>query len=199
MRPSALWTGSITLVVLLSTAPSICASESQLEKGARDDGGFVGVGFAHDLWGGASGREFLSIGGRYGRILTHARGPGFLRGHFALNAEVAPLFLMFQESTVYGFNGVMMARYYLATDSRLTPFVSFGLGILVSTDKIPENTARLNFTPQIGAGVSIAAGNGRMVTLEYRLHHLSNAELVLPNPGVNSSYFQIGVSVELKR
>lgn len=166
-----------------------------VRKGATEWGLLAGAGVAHAIWGGKGDRQFLTLGGRLGRILSDPIGPRPLRGQFAVSLEVLPVFLMFEEQTSYGASFTLLFRHYFAPRSRWRPFVSFGAGALFSTDPIPAGTARVNFTPQVGAGVAFAHNARTMIFCEYRVHHISNADIADYNPGINSSYFQFGMSV----
>lgn len=166
----------------------------ELSKGTVEWGLAGNAAIAHRLWGAAPDREFVSVGMRAGRILSGPRGPGFLRGRLAVNVEVYPLFLMFQESTTYAFTFTLLGRHYLETATRARPFISAGVGLLLSRQDIPPDTTRVNFTPQVGLGIALPDSHRRVYTFEYRLHHISNASLADRNPGINSSYFQFGVT-----
>jgi len=164
-----------------------------LEKGASEWGLTSDLGMAHGIWGGVTDRQFISVGVRFGHVMSGPRGPGGLRGRLALNVEASPLFVMFQEPTTFGFSSVVQGRHYLDVATKLVPFISAGAGLLLTDKKTPPG-ARLNFTPQIGAGVAMEDRGGRVFTIEYRLHHISNASRADENPGINSSVFQFGIS-----
>lgn len=171
------------------------AAPFALEKGASEWGLLAGAGVAHPIWGGLGDRQFLALGGRLGRILTNPFGAGPLKGQLGVSLEVLPSFLMFEEETSYGASFTLLFRHYVITSSRWRPFISFGAGALFSTHPIPPGTTRVNFTPQLGAGVAFAHNARTLLFWEYRLHHISNAEIADYNPGINSSYLQFGVSV----
>ena len=173
------------------------ASQSEpetLRKGDTELGVLVEVGIAHDL-GGEGDRQFLAFGGRLGRILTEPAGPGFLRGNLEIAVELLPVFLMFQETTVYGFSSTLLLRHYFSPHRRLRPFMSLGVGALFATDPIPPQGSSFTFTPQGGFGVAWFQKPGLVYLFEYRFHHISNGGLKLPNPGINSSTLQFGVSL----
>ena len=167
----------------------------ELRKGDRQWGLVAGVGIAHEIWGGVADRQFLAIGGRWGRLVGAPQGPGFLKGNMELGVEVYPLFLMFQDPTTYGFAVSGLFRHYMAPNFPLRPFFTFGLGALVSVDRIPAESSHLNFATQVGLGIIWFNKPRLAYSFEYRLYHLSNAVLADVNPGSNSSYIQFTVSV----
>ena len=89
------------------------AETETFRKGDTELGMLVAWGIAHDL-GGVGNRQFLAFGGRLGRILTRPSGPGFLRGNLEIAMELLPVFLMFQETTVYGFSSTLLLRHYFS-------------------------------------------------------------------------------------
>jgi hypothetical protein len=52
---------------------------------------------------------------------------------------------------------------------------------------------RFNFALQLGGGAEIAAGNGGVLVLGYKFHHLSNAGTAPANPGMDGHVFYVGV------
>ena len=149
------------------------------------------VGLSH---GGSFTRKFGSLAIGLDRVLTDPVGPGFLRGRLAVHIELLPVCALSQESATYAVGFNLLGRNYLDVRGPLPPFITVGAGMLVSDDAIPTGTANLNFTPQVGLGFAFSDARGRIFTLEYRFHHLSNGGRVDPNPGINSSFVQFGVT-----
>lgn len=95
----------------------------------------------------------------------------------------------------------MMALYYMKSLStpRLSPFLVAGIGLIYTDFQIrdkgssPEEMGlRLNFNPQIGIGTEIRVQNGPPFFAEFRMSHISNADLNDDNRGLNSVVFLIG-------
>jgi hypothetical protein len=135
--------------------------------------------------------DFVSIG--FDRVLTEAVGPGWFRGQLGIAVEIVPLLFVSQESATYaaGFN--VLGRHYLTRRRALRPFINLGAGMLFSEEAIPENSASLNFTPQVGIGFALEDAGNRMYSFELRYHHLSNGDRVHPNPGINFGVIQFGI------
>jgi len=171
------------------------APSSPLEKGVSEWGIVAGYGWAHHIWGGRADRQLVLAGARLGKVLTGPVGPGLLRGHFEVSVELLPAVILFQEETTYAVSATLLFRHYFRTSSRLKPFISIGAGPLFSNMEVPPGTSRLNFTPQGGLGVVVFRDAAMAFLLEYRLHHISNAGTASPNPGINSSCLQVGLSL----
>ena len=117
-----------------------------------------------------------------------------LKGHFEISLDVIPLFLTVQDNVAYGFHAGLLFRHYMRPDATMRPFVSFGSGPLVSTEQVPVGTSRFNFASSLGAGVLFRKSERAAYMIEARVHHISNADTADTNPGINSIYFQFGIS-----
>jgi len=168
--------------------------EALIRKGDTEWGLLAGFGLASNAGKGFGDRQFLPLGGRVGRVLTNRVGPGLLKGHFEISLDVIPLFLTVQDNVAYGFNVGLLFRHYMRLDATMRPFVSFGSGPLVSTEQVPVGTSRFNFASSLGAGVLFRKSERAAYMIEARVHHISNADTADTNPGINSIYFQFGIS-----
>ena len=186
--------------LLLLASASICVAEESekaldvwMPKGRVDWGFQASYGRSHGSSLPERTQGILAV--TYDRVLTGPVGPGFLRGRMGVTVELIPVFLLSQtSSTAYGAGFNLLGRHYLDTHGSVRPFITLGAGMILSEDAIPEGSAKLNFTPQAGLGIQWRSPAGRMVTVEYRFHHLSNASRVQPNPGINSSVVLVGFS-----
>lgn len=88
----------------------------------------------------------------------------------------------------------MLALYYLNKFKfgLWLPYVEGGIGIIYTDFQVDGQGSRINFNPQLGIGVEYPVSHGGAVTFGLRLHHLSNANLMDDNRGVNSALLQIG-------
>lgn len=165
-----------------------------IQKGAMELALVTGFGAAHDIWNGDPDVVFLVLGGRFGRVLSHPSGPGFLKGNLEIAFEVLPLFLVDQGETTYGGSLTLLGRHFLLPDSRWRPYFALGFGVLRTVHRIPERSSKFNFTPQAGIGLAYANNDRFVFYMEYRIHHIS-AGASDYNPGINSSYLQFGASI----
>jgi hypothetical protein len=126
-----------------------------------------------------------------GWFLTEDHGPRPLRGNFEYAIDVVPVYLVHQNSTVYGggFNPVVLKWNFAPTwKDRVTPYIELGGGTLFSTHEVPTGTSAVNFRTHIGVGAHVWP-----VMLEVRYEHISNAGLSSPNPGINTLQFLVGM------
>jgi opacity protein-like surface antigen len=78
---------------------------------------------------------------------------------------------------------------------RIQPFVTGLGGFVVAPRDIPVfNSAAFNFTFEFGAGMEIFQTHSRSCRLEYRYHHLSNADRGDVNPGIDSGVLKVTYS-----
>jgi opacity protein-like surface antigen len=83
-------------------------------------------------------------------------------------------------------------RINLMSHRRLQPTVSFLAGYLLSTNKIPIDSAgSFNFTFEFGAGLEYYQSQSRSMRLEYQIQHFSNANTANDNPGVDNGLFKL--------
>lgn len=169
------------------------AVHSPVEKGANEWGWMTGG--AMDLPGGAMSRGLWMLDLRWGRVLTGVHGPGPLRGTLEYALEVVPALLVRQSTTVFGggFNPLVL-QYNFVASRRIVPFIQVGAGTLLTERTVPARSSQFNFTPQGGFGVYLFRLRTSAFSVGVRYHHISNAGIRRPNPGINSMYFYSGFS-----
>ncbi|PYY14300.1 MAG: hypothetical protein DMG61_10330 [Acidobacteria bacterium] len=79
---------------------------------------------------------------------------------------------------------------------RVQPVAGINGGLLRFSREVPiPNSASINFTFSLGAGLEIFTSESRSVTIGYRYHHTSNADSGTPfNPGIDSNFISAGYS-----
>ena len=81
-------------------------------------------------------------------------------------------------------------------DQRWQLYFDGGLGFVYFADPLPDRRGKeLNFTARAGLGIRLRAGPYTALTLGYRFHHLSNGFRGRINPGFDSNFFHLGVTV----
>jgi hypothetical protein len=77
---------------------------------------------------------------------------------------------------------------------RWVPFLDVGAGVQRTSlsNHVPEVNGATQFTPQGGFGLEYFIRPQRALVIEWRTLHMSNANLVPPNMGFNSSMLTIG-------
>ena len=68
------------------------------------------------------------------------------------------------------------------------------MGGLWTSDPIPEDTGRANFSAHWGGGIRLKPRGGHAILVAYRFQHFSNGNQLGSNPGVNSHVVLAGWS-----
>jgi len=164
-----------------------------LHKGAWEVGLWVGGGTG--LTGSTSDTRFLNAGVRLGKVLTGQHGAGWLRGNFEYAVDAIPLYVVFQQNTVYGASfSPFLLKWNFTGARKVAPYVELGEGVLFTADDVPRGTNPVNFASQAAVGVQVFTREKRALTLAARYAHISNAGLATPNPGINTLQFTLGYS-----
>lgn len=182
-----LWVLFLSLTATAQNLPS-----ASLTKGTWQFGVWGGGGTA--FHGSTSDTRMANFGFRVGRIMTGDHGSGWNRGNLELSADVMPVYVIFQNTTVYG-GGVTMPIFrwnFTGNKRKFSPYFEVGGGLLYTRSSVPPGTSRINFTPQGGFGVNVFTRERRSVSFDARYVHISSAGLGSPNPGIDSVQFRIG-------
>jgi hypothetical protein len=115
--------------------------------------------------------------------------------------EILPVAILIQPGghAVYGF-GVTPLGFTMdfARRRKIHPFAELNLGIIASTEPIPErqpDATGLNFLVDLGAGVRWKTGKRTALSAGYKFLHISNAFTTNFNPGVDNNVFYVGYSL----
>ncbi len=153
----------------------------------------------HSVSGGTAGVGVFNVGARYGWVLAGPVGPGFLRGSLEYAVDAIPLYLVFQNGGTYGAGFDPFAlKWNFAQARRAVPFIELAGGVLFTRSEVPRGTSNVNFVSQAAFGVHLT-GRHFNPTFAIRYAHISNAGLTVPNPGINTVQFQLGVTSFRKR
>jgi hypothetical protein len=118
-----------------------------------------------------------------------------MSGRFAWGVEATPLFAQFDPSKIYGAGiAPVVWRWNFPPQRRWSGFVELSMGGLWTSDPIPEETSRGNFTAHWGGGVRLRPRGAHAIVVAYRFQHLSNGNQLGSNPGVNSHVLLAGWS-----
>ena len=188
----------LCLLALIWAPSPVSAGPFTFTRGKKEIGLAGGGGFSHDVGDRPALTLVTTAAPRWGYFLANVHGRH--RGSFELVLEGVPLFLTFDDDTIYGLGFNLMAKYNFRTGGRVMPFVMAGAGFLLTSDRPRNrnsqfNASQFNFTPQGGLGVSIFIKERASLNLEYRLHHVSDAGITARNPGLDSSIFLVGFSI----
>lgn len=169
-------------------------STEPLSKGRWDLGFSTGGGTG--INGKTTDTQLWVTGARFGRVLSRDYGDGSVLWNMEYVFEMIPAFIVFQETTVYGFDVTpFLLKFNFKSRSGMRkpiPYFEFGIGILSTTSEVPKGTATHNFTPQMGFGLQLFTRERQAVTLALRYVHISNGGTESPNPGINSVQLTAG-------
>jgi lipid A 3-O-deacylase len=179
-------------VFLVISSTADCTEDSPiLATGSWNIGVWTGGGSG--VTGTTTDTTLWLTGARLGKVLTGELGSGIFRGRLEYAVEAIPAFLVFQDSTVYGFDLTpVLLKWNFTSTHRWIPYFETGAGMLFTTDDVPEKTFPFNFTPQAGFGFHILTGRRQAFTLAFKYMHISNGGLDRPNPGINSIQVLVG-------
>ena len=189
---------AVMVVLCASFAMAQADAPQPLKKGDWELG--VWTAGAFGVPGGVEHVHTWSTGFRVGKVLSGERGVGFLRGNLEWAADVVPVELVFQPTpagriTTYSFGlDPLIMKWNFSGGRRVKPFFEMGGGLLFSADEVPLTTSKVNFVPLVGFGVHLFTRERRAITLTAKYHHISNAGMATPNPGINTIQFGVGYS-----
>jgi lipid A 3-O-deacylase len=188
---------AIFLFLLLQTASCLLYAESRpegrwLRSGKWEFALWSGGGTAFN--GSTKDTQMLASGIRFAKLLRPDKEEGSFPGSLQYAMEVLPVFVVFQENTVYGaeVTPFLLKWNFAGTRKRVFPYFIGGAGMLYTNSDVPAGTSRFNFTPQGGLGVSMTSDRNRAIAFEFCFMHISNGGFQSPNPGINSIQFHIG-------
>ena len=90
-------------------------------------------------------------------------------------------------------------EYRLTITNGLDGYFLLGSGLHYISFDSKYQSGGFNFNDNIGSGVYIHVGKCSAVNIGFRFRHISNADLNMPNEGINSYLFVAGYSVFLNR
>ena len=118
-----------------------------------------------------------------------------IRGTFAWGVEAMPVFAQFEPAKIYGFGvAPIVWRWNFPPQPSWSAYGELAMGGMWSSQPIPEDTSRGNFTAHWGGGVRLRPRGSHAVVIAYRFQHFSNGNQLGSNPGVNSHVILVGWS-----
>ena len=189
--------GVILILGLITTSLLANAqSPKPLDGQPWDFGVWAGGGFS--VPGGTKDTHAMNAGVRLGKVLTDDHLGGFLRGNFEWSADLIPIYYIWQPAPAQNaystaFNPVNL-KWNFTNSARTVPYLELGGGVLFSNHTVPLNTSHVNFLTHATLGFQFFNNNRRAFTAGVRYEHISNAGLTVPNPGINTVQFQVGMN-----
>jgi hypothetical protein len=186
----------LTVLLLLLSGFASAQQTKPLDNQPWDVGVWAGGGFS--VPGGTKDTQAINAGVRLGKVLTGDHGPGFTRGNFEWSADLIPVYYVLQPAPAKnaygaGFNPVNL-KWNFTNSPRTVPYLELGGGVLFTNTEVPVATSTVNFLTHAALGFHFFARENRALTMNVRFEHISNAGLSVPNPGINTVQFQLGMN-----
>lgn len=89
---------------------------------------------------------------------------------------------------------LLLRWHFLARDT-WSVYIDGGCGLMWTDADVPPDTARFNFTPQAGGGLTYEVGPDVRLMAGARWFHASSANTGSPNPGINNVFLYAGLTV----
>ena len=104
----------------------------------------------------------------------------------SLGIEFIPAVWFAEERDTYAAGLHVLYEHRFAARRGATLVLRVGSGMWLADQPLPLGATRHNFSLFGGAGVDLPLGSRHTLALEYRFHHLSNANTGDFNPGINA-------------
>jgi hypothetical protein len=188
--------GAIFALVFIGSLAANAQSSRPLDGDPWDFGVWAGGGFS--VPGGTKDTHAINAGVRLGKVLTGDHLGSFLRGNFEWSADLIPVYYIWQPAPAQSayaaaFNPVNL-KWNFTHSARTIPYLELGGGVLFSNHAVPLNTSHVNFLTHATLGFQFFNNDRRAFTAGVRYEHISNAGLTVPNPGINTVQFQVGMN-----
>lgn len=188
--------GAIFVLGLVCSLLSTAQSSKPLDGRPWDFGVWAGGGFS--VPGGTKDTHAINVGARLGKVLTGDHFGGFLRGNFEWSADLIPIYYLWQPAPAQNayaaaFNPLNL-KWNFTGPAQTIPYLELGGGVLFSNHAVPVNTSHVNFVTHATLGFQFFNNDRRAFTAGIRYEHISNAGLTVPNPGINTVQFQVGLN-----
>lgn len=96
--------------------------------------------------------------------------------------------------TTGGGGGALLLRWHVHRAEDWSIYLDGGCGLVYFADDVPSGASRLDFSPQVGGGITCALGPEVRLMAGLRWYHLSNAQTNSSNPGVDMLQGYLGIT-----
>ena len=194
-RKTRAWFLTLAVAMLIACAALPVAAQSPEEEAPPFHSEWLIIGGAGRDVRPTADRTVAFQAIQWGRNVTSDRGPGILRGRLEMGIEVTPLFVAIQSERAEGLGfSPLMFRWNLRQFRAVRPFLDVAAGMMATSQDVPEDTTRLNFSEHAGGGARVRVAPRWAMIVGYRLHHLSNNNTASRNPGVTAHVAYFGVA-----
>jgi hypothetical protein len=183
-------------IFLLSHAENLTSSKFGYGKIYAGLQGGWGKAFSLGIAGNGDGRkvEYVAILPQLGIGLSDIiADKSWYKGN--LDAVFEGEFLIsYEPNSGYTAGLGILLRYNFLSSNQWVPYAEIGGGFGVLEFDLIDQADGLIFYPQAGLGVHYFAQNNLSIDLDWRFHHMSNANLEMPNNSINASLLLLGFS-----
>lgn len=168
-----------------------------LRAGAKEMGLQLGYAPSIRIGGTQNNYTFAFANPRFGYVFTDLIGEDVCGGFLKGNGEVVfeGLFGMGLKGAHGATEGLALNyKHNFITGTRFVPFVELGLGLSMNQWHIHECQSDFEFITQIGAGCQYFFVDDWALIVQGRWHHMSNAGMTSPNPGLNDIMLTGGIT-----
>mgnify|MGYP001028481360 CR=1 FL=1 len=158
---------------------------NEIEPNLKEIAIFVGYGANHRIP--SATKDLFSIDAlkiRFGRFTSP-------RNEVAIDISVSRLNTSISNTALWAtttFRQFFFVRGFSAASWDI------GFGIMHLQEKVSSLGTKTNFTEQLGLTFQYATGPATAISIEYKIYHVSNGGIRLPNIGINASLVSIGRS-----
>lgn len=125
----------------------------------------VGTGVSHDFQGSAG-------------FDAHVSWSNFVVKDVEFSLELAAWYFAQKKQDAAGLNPQMVFRWHFVNNEKWTVFAEAGIGVMFSTDNVPDGGTAFNFTPRAGLGFTrLLNDEGLRLQVGVRWAHISNARI----------------------
>jgi opacity protein-like surface antigen len=119
--------------------------------------------------------------------------PGWLGGTLAFRLE-ATILANFEPRNGVGAGVGVLLRYNFLRWQPFEPYLQAGAGVMDLAFGLADQADGLAFTPEGGVGFCYLISPNVSMDAGVRFHHISNANTQLPNGGIDSIQFMLGLA-----
>ena len=187
------------MLLLTWGVPWAGSFEEPLRKGTTEWGIMAGYGLSNSLGPSKPGIDFVTLMPRFGAFAEIQANPPF-KGSLEGVVEAVPALVAFEDSqTIYGGGFNLLLRYDFATGTRVVPFLEGERGSYSRRRNrrpaISVSCLAIQLYLAIAPGMRYFLNKRAALSLEYRFHHISDANTTEHNPGLNSDFVLLGFSI----
>lgn len=182
-------------LLLLSAGAARGADDSFFRKADAEYTLLTGYGITHRGFGATRTQvQTFDTIIRYGTFLSGNLGRDWYRVRHELLLEL-PLHVAVDHDNRIMTGGYILGCWKFTAAREFIPYLFAGGGVLYVDLGLPTMGSRLDFSYQGGTGLQYFLARDTAISVEYRYHHVSNADTASPNEPLNSSKILFGLTL----